>query len=205
MATSLAKNIIIVLLAIDIIWLIYILLKSHAESLGRAIVAALVLGVIFYYLQATSLQYLSFKAIKNDLFPPEIPNYSFTKTEADTQYSHRTIYTFMIAFSDNSDETAGKVSPPPELKLKMDPNGRTFTLDDPESLNIVLKQLNLPPVDNGAPELSTLTGNANDQGIYRWDDYPQGTLTVERSLYQNKNTLQSYYCLSRIIIDSSKY
>jgi hypothetical protein len=87
----------------------------------------------------------------------------------------------------------------------MDPGGQTFTLKDPESLNLVLEQLNLPPVNRGVPELSTITGNRLDQGIYRFDDYPLGTLTVERAIFQNKKVALSYHCISRIIIDSRKY
>jgi len=204
-ATSTVKAIATILLAIDVIWLIYILFKGYTESLVRTIVAGLVLGVVLYYLQTTSLQYLSFKAVKNDLFPPDIPQYSYLRTEEDNQYSHRIIYTFMLTPSESALERTVEVPPPPELKLEMDPGGQTFTLGDPESLNFVLEQLNLPLVNKGVPELSTITGNRHDQGIYRFDDYPLGTLTVERSLYQNKKVALSYHCISRIIIDSRKY
>jgi hypothetical protein len=204
-ATSTVKAIATILLAIDVIWLIYILFKGYTESLVRTIVAGLVLGVVLYYLQTTSLQYLSFKAVKNDLFPPDIPQYSYLRTEEDNQYSHRVIYTFMLTPSESALERTVEVPPPPELKLEMDPGGQTFTLRDPESLNFVLEQLNLPLVNKGVPELSTITGNRLDQGIYRFDDYPLGTLTVERSLYQNKKVALTYHCISRIIIDSRKY
>ncbi len=204
-ATSTVKTIVTILLAIDVIWLIYILFKGYTESLVRTIVAGLVLGVILYYLQTTSLQYLTFKAVKNDIFPPNVPQYSYTKTEEDNQYSHRVIYTFMLTPSESALERTSEVPPPPELKLEMDPGGQTFTLKDPESLNLVLEQLNLPPVNKGVPELSTITGNRLDQGIYRFDDYPLGTLTVERAIFQNKKVALSYHCISRIIIDSRKY
>ncbi|MBP6909168.1 MAG: hypothetical protein KBC18_01950 [Candidatus Saccharicenans sp.] len=204
-ATSTVTTIVTILLAIDIIWLVYILLKGYHESLARTIVAGLVLGVILYYLQTTSLQYLTFKAVKNDIFPPDVPQYSYTRTEEDNQYSHRLIYTFMLTPSESALERTSDVPRPPELKLEMDPGGKTFTLKDPESLNIVLAQLNLPPVSHGVPELSTITGNRTDQQVYRFDDYPLGTLIVERSLYQNTKVALSYYCVSRIIIDSRKY
>ena len=76
-ATSTVKTIVTILLAIDVIWLIYILFKGYTESLVRTIVAGLFLGVVLYYLQTTSLQYLTFKAVKNDLFPPNVPQYSY--------------------------------------------------------------------------------------------------------------------------------
>jgi len=63
-ATSTVTTIVTILLAIDIIWLIYILFKGYTESLARTIVAGLVLGIILYYLQTTSLQYLTFKPSK---------------------------------------------------------------------------------------------------------------------------------------------
>jgi hypothetical protein len=111
----------------------------------------------------------------------------------------------MLTPSESALERTVDVPPPPELKLEMDPGGKTFTLKDPESLNNVLTQLNLPPVSHGVPELSTITANRTDQQVYRFDDYPLGTLTVERSLYQNTKVALSYYCISRIIIDSRKY
>lgn len=190
-ATSTAKTIVTILLAIDILWLVYILIRGYTESLVRTIILAVILGIVLGYLQNTKLEMLSFRAIKNDLFPPEIPQISYTVEEEDTLYSHRIVYTFHEPF--------------PELKLEMDPNGRTFTLKDPESVNLVLDQLNLPRVKNGVPELYTITGNQTDIGVYRWDNYERGTLILERGLYQNKSTLQSYYGITRITIDSRKY
>lgn len=190
-ATSTVKTIVTILLAIDLIWLIYILIRGYTESLVRTIVFAIIFGIILGYLQNTKLEMLSFRAIKNDLFPPNIPQYSYTVNEEDTLYSHRITYTFL--------------EPIPELKLDMDPNGRTFTIRDPEPVNLVLDQLNLPRVKSGAQELYTITGNQTDIGIYRWDDYERGTLILERGLYQNKNTMQSYHGIVRIIIDSRKY
>ncbi len=201
-STSLAINIVTALLAINVIWLIYILFRGHTESLVRTIIIIVVLGIILGYLQNTRLTVLSFKAIKNDLFPPDIPEYYYTVSESDTLYSHRTIYTFITG--DQLDRSA-TVPAPPELKLVMDPNGRTFTMEDPEPLNLVLDQLKLPRVSHGAKELVTITGNQTDVGVYRWDDYPLGTLIVERALFQQKNTLQSYNAISRIIIDSRRY
>ncbi|MCX8159451.1 MAG: hypothetical protein N3G18_00780 [Candidatus Saccharicenans sp.] len=201
-STSLAINIVTALLAINVIWLIYILFRGHTESLVRTIIFIVLLGIILGYLQNTRLTVLSFKAIKNDLFPPDIPEYYYTVTESDTLYSHRTIYTFITG--DQLEQTSN-VPAPPELKLVMDPNGRTFTIEDPESVNLVLDQLKLPRVSHGVKELVTITGNQTDVGVYRWDDYPQGTLIVERALFQQKNTMKSYNAISRIIVDSRKY
>jgi len=148
------------------------------------------------------LTVLSYKSIKNDLFPPDILEYYYTVTESDTLYSHRTIYTFITG---DQLERNASVPAPPELKLVMDPSGRTFTIADPESLNLVLDQLKLPRVSRGVKELVTYTGNQTDVAIYRWDDYPLGTLIVERTLFQQKNTMQSYNAISRIIVDSRRY
>lgn len=201
-ATSTAVNIVTALLAISVLWLIYILFRRHTESLVRTIIAIVILGIILSYLQSTSLTVLSFKAIKNDLFPSRTPEYQYTVYETADLYSHKTIYNFIAG--DQLDRTT-PMPAPPELKVVMDPNGRTFTIEDPESLNQVLDQLKLPRVSRGAKELVTITGNQTDVGIYRWDDYPLGTLIVERTLFQQKNTLQSYHAISRIIVDSRKY
>ena len=100
-ATSTVKTIVTILLAIDVIWLIYILFKGYTESLVRTIVAGLVLGVILYYLQTTSLQYLTFKAVKNDIFPPNVPQYSYVKTYFFNHSSNTEIYTFMLTPSES--------------------------------------------------------------------------------------------------------
>jgi hypothetical protein len=201
-ATSTVLTIVTVLLVISVVWLVYILIRGHTEGLVRTIVFIIILGIIFVYLQNTSLTTLSFKAIRDDLFPPKIPLYQYTITTADNLYSSRTIYTFVTS---DPLEKSSTGTPPPELKLVMDPNGRTFTIENPESLNLVLDQLKLPRVRHGAKELFTMTGNQTDIGVYRWDDYELGTLFAERFLYQQKNTMQSYNAIARIIVDSRKY
>ncbi len=201
-ATSTVLTIITILLVISVVWLFYILIRGRTESLIRTIVFIIILGIIFVYLQNTSLTTLSFKAIRNDLFPPEIPQYQYTVTTSSDLYSYRTIYTFITA---DILEKGSTGPPPPELKLVMDPNGRTFTIENPESVNLVLDQLKLPRVRHGVKELFTITGNPTDIGVYRWDDYELGTLFVERALYQQTNTMQSYNAIARIIIDSRKY
>ena len=62
-------------------------------------------------------------------------------------------------------------------------------------MNKVLTMLGLPPVKAGAKELSSITGRATDVNHYRWDDYPLGTLTLERGLCQNKDSLERYHCI----------
>jgi len=200
-ATSTAITVVTALLAIYVLWLVYIIIRGHSESLVRTIIFIIVLGIILGYLKNTRLERLSFKAIKNDLFPSSLPQYSYVVQEQDTQYSHRIVYRFII----KTEEDTPNLPPPPELKLDMDPNGRTFTLRDIESLNLVLDQLNLPPVTHGVQELYAITGNQTDVGLYRWDDYQLGTLIVERTIYQNKNSLQSYHAIASITVDRRKY
>lgn len=200
-ATSTAITVVTILLAICVVWLVYIIIRGHTESLVRTIIYIVLLGIILAYLQNTRLEMLSFRAIKNDLFPPDIPQYVYTVQEQNTPYSHRVIYKFITS----SLETDPNAPSPPELKLDMDPNGRTFTIKDIESLNLVLDQLNLPRVTHGVQELYAMTGNQTDVGIYRWDDYPLGTLIVERTIFQKKNTMQSYHAIASIIVDSRKY
>lgn len=200
-ATSTAITVVTVLLAICVIWLVYIIIRGHTESLVRTIVFIVLLGVILTYLQHTKLEWLSFKAVKNDLFPPKIPQYTYTVQEMDTPYSHRVIYRFITSTLEGDPNAPA----PPELKLDMDPNGRTFTIRDIESLNLVLDQLNLPRVTHGVQELYAITGNQTDVGLYRWDDYPLGTLIIERAIFQKKNTMQSYHAIASIIVDSRKY
>ncbi|HEK86784.1 MAG: hypothetical protein ACPLZD_08315 [Candidatus Saccharicenans sp.] len=188
---STVKAIVTILLVIDIFWLLYIIIRGYTESLLRTIIFGLILGLCLGYLQNTKLEKLSFQAIKNDLFPTKVRTYAYTKDEQNDLYSYKVVYTFL--------------EPPPELKVEMDPNGKTFTISDLESVNQVLDQLNLPRVSGGGKELLSITGNQTDLGLYRWDNYEKGTLTLERGLYQNKQNMKSYYCITRITIDSRKY
>ena len=90
--------------------------------------------------------------------------------------------------------------PGPKLNLVMDPSGSTFTIVDVEPVNLVLEYIGLPPVEEGAQELSTITGSTLDIYKYRWDDYPNGVLFIERGLCRNLDSLETYHCITNITI-----
>ena len=79
-------------------------------------------------------------------------------------------------------------------------NGKHYHITDIEPVNKVLTKLGLPLVKAGVKELSSITGRITDVNRYRWDDYPMGTLILERGLCVNKNSLERYHCVVFISI-----
>lgn len=65
------------------------------------------------------------------------------------------------------------------------------------SVNAVLKFLNLPTISKGVAELSSITGYRTDRGLYHWENYPLGTLTIRRTLCGGS---KRYDCISGITI-----
>ncbi|MFQ5721627.1 MAG: hypothetical protein ACE5GI_03975 [Candidatus Aminicenantales bacterium] len=90
--------------------------------------------------------------------------------------------------------------PRPKLILSLDEKGKYLNLKDISPLNKVLKQLGLPPVNSGAPELASITGSRFDINHCRWDNYPKGILIIERTQCKNKKTYQTYHCLATLTI-----
>ncbi|MFC2166248.1 hypothetical protein ACFLT2_14780 [Acidobacteriota bacterium] len=53
---------------------------------------------------------------------------------------------------------------------------------------------------SGVRELAAITGSDTDYFVYKWEDYPKGTLIIYRTLCRVRETLDSFNCLERIII-----
>ncbi len=185
-ATESARTAVLILLGLSVLWLVVIIARNDTATIVRAIVTTVVLGVMFFYLNGTKLQTLSFKAIKNDLFPPKPLHLLYDKRESFAGNQLRTVY----AFAD----------PGPELVLTMEEGGKSLDITDIEPLNRVLAYVGLPPVKRGMQELSTLTGSTLDANKYRWDDYELGTLIIERGICRNVNTTSTFPCIDTITI-----
>jgi hypothetical protein len=185
-ATESARLGILVLLGLSVLWVIVCVVKNDTATIVRAILTAVVFGIIFFYLNQTKLQTLSFKAIKNDLFPPKPLHLSYEKRETIVGNQLRTVYAF--------DE------PGPELVLSMEEGGKSLSIEDIDPLNRVLKYIGLPPVKRGVPQLSSITGSTLDSDRYQWDDYELGTLIIERGICRNVDTASTYPCIDTITI-----
>jgi len=190
MQVALLKNIILVLLLLCVIWIIRVVVKREYENLLRAALILLLLGAVFYYLQSTESETLTFAdiraQIKNTFFPEKAPNYIYQKEEGLTGKNNYIRYYFE--------------SPGPKLSVSYDTKTQYFHIKDVYSVNRILEYLSLPKVKTAVQELASLTGSRNDLTLYRWEDYPLGPLTIERGICQDRDRLESYQCIVSIMI-----
>jgi hypothetical protein len=185
-ATETARTVVMVLGILSVLWVIVCVVKNDTATLFRAVITMILFGLVFFYLNGTKIQTLSFKNIKNDLFPPKPLNLSYEKRETFVGNQLQTVYAF--------------AEPGPELVLTMEEGGKYLTISDIEPLNRVLAYLSLPPVKNGARELAAITGNSLDVNKYRWDDYELGTLIIERGICRNIATAGTFPCIDTLTI-----
>jgi len=190
MQVSLLKNIVLVLLFLCLLWILRIVIKREMENIIRAALIFLLLGGVFYYLQTTESEILTFSdisaQIKDKFFPEKAPDYVYHKEEGPAGRSHYVRYYFE--------------SPGPKLSLDYDTKTQYFHIKDVYSVNRILQYLGLPKVKAAVPELASVTGSRRDLTLYRWEDYPQGVLTVERGICQDRDRLESYQCIVSIMI-----
>jgi hypothetical protein len=185
-ATETARTILMVLFGLSVVWVISCVIRNDTATIIRALVVAVVLGLAFFYVHQTKLQTLSFKNIKEDLFPSAPLSLSFDKRETTIDGVQQIIYSF--------------AEPGPELHLSLEEGGKYLSIPDVEPLNRVLDYVGLPPVKHGVPELSSLTKSDLDANKYRWDDYEMGTLIIERGICRNVRTAQTYPCIQAITV-----
>jgi hypothetical protein len=185
-ATETVRTIILVLLGLAVVWVIVCVVRNDTATIVRALIVMVLLGITFYYLNQTKLQTLSYKAVKNDLFPPKPLHVSFEKKDSYVAGELRTVYIF--------------AEPGPELVLSMEEGGKYLTITDVDPLNRVLQYVGLPPVKRGVRELVAITGSSLDVDKYRWDDYELGTLIVERGICRNITTTSTFPCVEAITV-----
>lgn len=190
MEVALLKNIILALILICAIWTFRIIVKRENENLLRAGLILILLGVIFFFLQSTESETITFgdirAQIKDTFFPEKTPNYVYHKEEGRAGLRNYTRYYFE--------------SPGPPLSLSLDPDTQYFHIKNVRSVNRILEYVGLPQVKTAVQELAALTGSRNDLMLYRWEDYPLGILTVERAICQDRDRLDSYQCIVSIMI-----
>lgn len=184
------KIIVLVLIGLSVLWLLRVLVKRETENLARSLIICVLLGGAWLYLDSVKSETLTFEdiraQIKSTFFPESPPNYIYHKDEGRDAAGGYVRYFFE--------------SPGPKLSLELDPSGKYFNIKNIHSVNRILEYLGLPKVDRPVPELASITGSANDIDRYRWEDYPLGILTVVREICQDRDKLESYQCISNIII-----
>jgi hypothetical protein len=184
------KYIALGLFLICVIWLIRIVVKREGENLIRTVLLGIIFLGIFFYLQQQKSEKITFADIKaqiKETFFPERPLHCVYYKDEGARGANRYVrYTFE--------------SPGPKLSLTMDADQKYFHINDVRSVNRVLEYLGLPEVKNAVPELASITGSRNDINLYRWNDYPLGILTIERDICQDRDKLESYQCISAVVI-----
>ncbi|HDT13882.1 MAG TPA: hypothetical protein ENO03_05930 [Candidatus Aminicenantes bacterium] len=185
-ATETVKTVLLVLLGLSILWIIIIVVRNDMQTIVRALIVAALLGLGLYYVSSTKLETLSFRAIKEDLFPVKARAYTYAKREGYVAGSPTTTFVFE--------------DPGPPLSLAMMDGGKYMAIRDVRSVNVVLEYLGLPPVEEGVPELAAMTGKTLDADKYRWDDYAKGILLLERGICRDMTAAQTFPCIARITV-----
>jgi hypothetical protein len=185
-ATSTVKLIILVLLALTIIWLLRIIFRKEYESLFRVIIVCLILGGALYLVQQSKSEKFSISEIKRSFFPVKVQPVTYEIQNGVSDGANFTRYIFK--------------EPCPKISLTLDSTGKFFHITDVSSVNAVLESLKLPKVSTKAQELASITGKKSDSNMYRWEDYSLGILILERGLCTKRESLESYICITSIII-----
>jgi len=173
-----------VLLFIASIWLLVIIMQKRSGYMFRAMVFFLFVLLALIYLQQSDAKKYTLNDVRLALFPETQPIYNYHKEEGPGDILASYYFT----------------DPRPRINLSMDSAGKYFHINDPSSINRVLSHLRLPSVKSGVRELGSITGLDTDNFVYRWDDYPKGTLIIYRTQCRKRERLDTFNCLERIII-----
>lgn len=194
--TATLKIIVMVLFGLTIVWLVKILIKQEFETLVRALLMAVFFGAALLYLQQTKSQTISWKDIKQTVFPEKDLALAYVKDEGRTSGVKYVRYTFPAP----TGQEGSLLGVGPRLKLTLDSNGRNYHITDIEPVNRILTYLGLPEVKTGVKELAAITGRLADVNSYRWEDYDGRILIIERGLCQDMNSLERYHCVVSIMV-----
>jgi hypothetical protein len=178
------------LLFLASLWLLRIILKNDRRNLFRGVILFLFFLTVLLYINQSDTYKITVADVRDMIFPVRPLELNYYVREGKGAAGNITTYYFE--------------DPQPRLNLTLDANGTHLHITNPDSLNRVLSGLQLPLVKTGARELSSLTGSQLDAMLYRWDDYALGTLIVAKTIYQNKETLESYPCISNIQIHRTR-
>jgi len=167
-----------VLLILAAVWLIILIIKRQHEYVFRAMMIMLILLLGLIFLRQHEAGKLTWPEIKLKILPEKPIVYNYQQKKAYVAGKEETQYFFL--------------EPQPKLSLKLDSTGAYFHISDIKPINLMLKHLNLPEIEEAVPELASLTGSKRHVNMYRWEDYAAGTLIIMRTLCQNSTSLEVY-------------
>ncbi len=173
-----------VLLIIAAIWLIVLIIKRQNDYIFRAMMIMLILLLGLIFLRQHEAGKLTWPEIKLRLFPGKAVVYDFSVRKSFVAGKQEIRYAFN--------------EPQPRLSLRLDPSGTYFHITDLKPINDMLKHLNLPEVKEKVPELASVTRSKRDANLYKWGDYLEGILILERTLCQDPESLEVYQGVANI-------
>jgi len=186
MEIGLVRIIVSALLGLAILSLIISIFRRETENVVRSLIFVIIFGLLFLYFQQTKMERLTWNNLKKELGLAKPVEYHFIKEESSDIYRQKVRYFFP--------------EPGPRLNLTIDESGRFLHLDKIDEINRILEYIGLKKVTHGVKELASITGKSYDVNLYRWDDYPDGILIIERAICRDKSTLNSYNCLQSITL-----
>ncbi len=175
-----------ILLFLSSLWLARIILKKDRRNFLRGVILFLFFLLVMIYINQNDRHTLTLGDLRDMVFPQYLKELNYRLVPDTGTYQHITTYYFE--------------DPKPKLSVVLDSDGKHLHLNDPSSLNRILKALGLPEVEEGAKELSSITGSKLDTSLYRWTNYPLGTLLVEKTIYQSRDAVKYYHAISNISI-----
>lgn len=176
------------LLVLVSVWLIVLIVRKERAFITRAIILLLLILSIHLYLNFSSPSTITLTDVRDSFFPEKPLQLDYM---VETRYNQGTAITRYI-FRE----------PLPHISLSMDTSAKYFHIKDIRPINRILRQMNLPEVKQGTPELVSLTGSKIHISHYRWEKYPLGILTMLKTLCQDKDSLETSHCLITIQIRS---
>ena len=179
-------KILTILLILSSIWLLRSIFQGEQKKIWMAFSVLLSFGIIFFHVQQNDSKNMNLADMTDFIFPGPSTNYEY---RFDEGYKDGFPYTRYI-FED----------PKPELSLAMDSKSRYFRISNISSINELLEYLELPKIASAVPELASITGSSYDVGYYLWEDYPAGTLLLERALCREKDQITTYFGISNLTV-----
>ena len=67
-------------------------------------------------------------------------------------------------------------------------------------LSLVVRRHDIGKVEETVPELASITRAKRDVNLYKWENYPAGTMTIERTLCQDPDSLEVYQGVANVRI-----
>jgi hypothetical protein len=175
-----------ILLFFSSLWLARIFLKKDRRNFFRGMILFLFFLLVMIYINQNDRHTLTLGDLRDMVFPQHFKELNYRVVPDTGTDQHITTYYF-----DN---------PKPKLSVVLDADGKHLHIRNPASLNKILNALGLPEVEEGAQELSSITGSKLDTSLYRWANYPLGILLVEKTIYQSRDAVQYYHAIANISI-----